>query len=67
MADLTPKRWFLPEEPDVLGLLSDQLEVTIEGVEAFARWADGGAPTGSDLRESETTRRLFSVVWAILG
>lgn len=53
MADLTPKRWFLPEEPDVLGLLSDQLAVTTEGVEAFARWADGGDPTASDLRKIE--------------
>jgi uncharacterized protein Yka (UPF0111/DUF47 family) len=53
MADVTPKRWFLPEEQDVLGLLSDQLAVTTEGVEAFAEWAGGGAQTASELREIE--------------
>jgi ABC-2 type transport system ATP-binding protein len=37
-------RWFLPETPDVLGLLRAQLAVTIEGVEAFAAWAGGEQP-----------------------
>ena len=34
-------RWFLPHDPDVLGVLIRQLAVTIEGMEAFARWAGG--------------------------
>ena len=34
-------RWFLPHDPDVLGVLIRQLEVTVEGMEAFARWAGG--------------------------
>ena len=34
-------RWFLPETPDVVGQLLHQLEVTIEGMEAFAAWAAG--------------------------
>ena len=41
MAELNPKRWFLPDMPDVLGLLRAQLAVTTEGVEAFAGWASG--------------------------
>ena len=31
-------RWFLPESPDVLGMLHRQLAVTIEGMDAFAAW-----------------------------
>ena len=38
-------RWFLPDTPDVLGMLHGQFEVTLDGVRALARWADeGGAP-----------------------
>jgi hypothetical protein len=36
---VTRKRWFLPETPDVLGMLRRQMAVTIDGVDAFARWA----------------------------
>jgi len=53
MADLTPSRWFLPETPDVVGLLHTQLEVTIEGTDVFAVWAAGEAYTSADLREIE--------------
>ena len=35
--DVTTKRWFLPETPDVLGMLRRQMAVTIDGVDAFAR------------------------------
>src|SRR5919201_629110 len=34
-------RWFLPETPDVLGMLSRQLDVTREGVETLVAWAHG--------------------------
>ena len=53
MAELTPKRWFLPETPDVLGLLHKQLEVTIEGTDVFAVWAAGESYTAADLRDIE--------------
>ncbi len=33
--------WFLPESPDLLGMLRHQLSLTIEGVEQFAAWASG--------------------------
>jgi hypothetical protein len=29
------RRWFLPETPDVLGLLRDQVAVSNEGLSAF--------------------------------
>jgi uncharacterized protein Yka (UPF0111/DUF47 family) len=40
------RNWFLPETPDLLGMLARQMEVTVEGMDAFAAWAageDGGA------------------------
>jgi uncharacterized protein Yka (UPF0111/DUF47 family) len=50
---VNPRHWFLPEEPDVLGLLGDQLSVTTEGVEVFAQWAAGETYSAADLREIE--------------
>jgi uncharacterized protein Yka (UPF0111/DUF47 family) len=47
------KGWFLPETPDVLGMLRRQAAVTIEGIEALVAWA-GGAPDGAeDVRRCE--------------
>ena len=40
--------WFLPAEPDVIGLLRRQLAVTVEGIDAFAIWAEGD-PAASDV------------------
>jgi uncharacterized protein len=45
--------WFLPESPDVVGLLRRQLHVTIEGMEAFAAWAAGDAEAARAVRERE--------------
>jgi uncharacterized protein Yka (UPF0111/DUF47 family) len=39
--------WFLPAEPDVVGLLRDQIAVTVEGIDAFAASASGD-PAASD-------------------
>jgi uncharacterized protein Yka (UPF0111/DUF47 family) len=33
--------WFLPESPDVLAMLSRQLDVTREGMDALVAWARG--------------------------
>jgi uncharacterized protein Yka (UPF0111/DUF47 family) len=35
--------WFLAGQPDVLGLLDEQAEVTVEGMRAFAAWSAGGS------------------------
>jgi uncharacterized protein Yka (UPF0111/DUF47 family) len=53
MADMSRRqRWFLPETPDVLGLLRAQLAVTIDGLDAFAAWA--GDPSAAEiLRDAE--------------
>lgn len=53
MADLSNRHWFLPDTPDVLGGLREQLAVTIEGVDRLAGWAAGKPCTVSDLREIE--------------
>jgi hypothetical protein len=41
MAHVRRGRWFLPDTPDVLGLLRRQVAVTIEGMDAFVAWAGG--------------------------
>lgn len=46
-------RWFLRDEPDVLGALGRQGEVTIRALEAFDRWAKGEAEASHELRELE--------------
>jgi uncharacterized protein Yka (UPF0111/DUF47 family) len=47
------RRWFLPETPDVLRLLRDQVAITIEGIDAFARWADGDAEAAEVVAQAE--------------
>jgi len=47
------KRWFLPREPDLLGILRDQSAVTVEGMEAFVRWASGDLGAGEVVRDAE--------------
>jgi uncharacterized protein Yka (UPF0111/DUF47 family) len=43
----------LPEVPDVLGLLSRQAAVTLEGAEAFADWAAGDTGKAEAVRDAE--------------
>jgi uncharacterized protein len=50
---MKPGRWFLPEEPDITGLLRAQIAVTLEGLDAFATWARGDAAAGRLVREAE--------------
>lgn len=46
-------RWFLPETPDVLGMLRSQAELTARGMHAFAAWAAGDSDRADDVRHSE--------------
>ncbi|MFN8160529.1 MAG: DUF47 family protein [Solirubrobacterales bacterium] len=41
-------RWFLPETPDVLGMLREQTEITIEGMDALSAWAGGEGEAAAD-------------------
>lgn len=47
------RRWFLPRQPDLLGLLGAQADVTLRGLEAFRRWSSGDAAAGLVVRETE--------------
>lgn len=46
-------RWFLPETPDVLGMLRAQTAATIEGLEALVAWAGGDADAAEVVRARE--------------
>jgi uncharacterized protein len=47
------QRWFLPESPDVIGMLSLQLDVTTDGVDALVAWARGDASKAHEIRSLE--------------
>jgi uncharacterized protein len=47
------RHWFLPESPDLLGILGRQLAATVEGMDAFAAWAAGEAAAGERTHASE--------------
>jgi uncharacterized protein len=47
------QRWFLPETPDVIGMVRGQLEVTIEGIDALADWANGDIAKAEEIRALE--------------
>ncbi len=46
-------RWFLPETPDVLGMLREQTAITIEGMEALIAWSNREPGAADRLRECE--------------
>ncbi len=50
---MTRRHWFLPETPDVVGLLRRHLAVTIEGLQAFEAWAAGDEAAASAVRDCE--------------
>jgi uncharacterized protein Yka (UPF0111/DUF47 family) len=65
--DVKRGRWFLPETPDVIGLLHEQAAVTIEGLDAFAAWAGGDAGSAETVRAAESRgdaakRRLLEAI-----
>ena len=46
-------RWFLPESPDVIGMLQRQADVTSSGMPAFAAGAGGDEPGPDEVRAAE--------------
>ena len=50
---MTRHRWFLPETPDVLAMLREQMAITMEGMEALVAWAAGEPGAADRLRECE--------------
>ena len=47
------QHWFLPDTPDVLGMLRVQLAVTIRGMDALVEWAHGDEAAGGLVRMLE--------------
>jgi uncharacterized protein Yka (UPF0111/DUF47 family) len=47
------RHWFLPQTPDVLATLTQQADVTLEGISAFAAWAAGDAAQAAHVRDCE--------------
>ena len=46
-------RWFLPEAPDVLGMLVEQSAVSAAGMDALVRWAEGDLDAADEVRDAE--------------
>jgi uncharacterized protein len=44
------KRWFLPDTPDVLGMLRAQAALTVQGMDALNAWANGNPAAADQLR-----------------
>jgi uncharacterized protein len=59
------RHWFLPETPDVLGLLRRQVAVTIEGMDSFAAWAGGDTAAARAVRDAEP--RGDAAKWELLN
>ena len=53
VAHMSTRRWFLPENPDLFGLLRDQAAITVEGMEALVTWAGGNPAGGEAVRACE--------------
>ncbi|HEX2401754.1 MAG TPA: DUF47 family protein, partial [Mycobacterium sp.] len=47
------KHWFLPKNPDLLGLLCEQSAITVDGMHALVAWAAGEPAAGDHVREYE--------------
>lgn len=47
------KHWFLPKNPDLLGLLGEQSAITVDGIQALVAWAAADATAGDHVRDFE--------------
>jgi uncharacterized protein Yka (UPF0111/DUF47 family) len=47
------KHWFLPKNPDLLGLVCEQAAITVDGMHALVAWAAGEPAAGDLVREYE--------------
>jgi uncharacterized protein len=50
---MRPRHWFLPQMPDVLAMLREQIAITVEGMEALVAWANGDPAAAPRLRDCE--------------
>jgi uncharacterized protein Yka (UPF0111/DUF47 family) len=47
------KHWFLPKNPDLIGLLCEQSAITVDGMRALVAWSAGEPGAGDDVRAYE--------------
>lgn len=50
---MSRKHWFLPQVPDVLGMLREQSAITVEGMDALVAWSSGDTSAPERLRSCE--------------
>jgi uncharacterized protein len=50
---MSRSHWFLPQSADVLGMLSEQAAITVEGMDALVAWAEGDPAAADRLRKCE--------------
>jgi len=50
---MTTKRWFLPDNPDLLGMLRRQAAVTVEAMDALVAWSGGDVAASVTVRDCE--------------
>lgn len=50
---MTARRWFLPENPDLLAMLRDQAAITVEAMDALDAWSKGDAGAARTVRDCE--------------
>lgn len=50
---MRPGHWFLPETPDVVGMLREQTATTVEAMDELVAWAEGDAGAAHRLRTCE--------------
>lgn len=44
---MSPNRWLLPKDPDLISMLREQAAITVEGMDALIAWSSGDT-TGAD-------------------
>jgi len=53
VAHVTTRRWFLPENPDLLGMLREQAAITVEAMDALVKWSSGDVSAADTVRDCE--------------
>ena len=64
---MTTRRWFLPENPDLLAMLRNQAAITVEAMDALVAWSNGDTAAADTVRDCEhradaTKRELWEAV-----
>lgn len=50
---MNTRRWFLPENPDLLAMLRNQAAITVEAMHALVIWSSGDASAAQAVRDCE--------------